>query len=149
MARSKPSNLTFVGEVKDNGDFYPKMVHIFKCVVILFITMPSTFQDHLVCYLPGLLALGVHNGLPQRYMSLATNLMYTCYQMYQKMPTGLSPEIAHFNMKGTSTEDIYVNVSHEWSPSVLSGLLYHGKNHRFTLCCCQELNNPYLYRGLL
>ena len=31
--------------------------------------------------------------------------------MYQKMPTGLSPEIAHFNMKATSKEDIYVNVS--------------------------------------
>eukprot|EP00731_Ephydatia_muelleri_P030266 Em0021g789a len=90
VAHSKPSNLTFVGEVKENGEFYPKM-------------------DHLVCYLPGLLALGVHNGLPQRYMALATNLMHTCYLMYQKMPTGLSPEIAHFNMKATSKEDIYVN----------------------------------------
>ena len=67
-------------------------------------------QDHLVCYLPGTLALGVHNGLPQGYMTIAKKLIYTCYQMYRQMPTGLSPEIVHFNMSRKSKRDIYVRV---------------------------------------
>lgn len=67
-------------------------------------------QDHLVCYLPGALLLGVHNGLSEEYVTLATDLMYTCYQMYEVMPTGLSPEIVHFNMSGFAKEDIYVKV---------------------------------------
>ena len=67
-------------------------------------------QDHLVCYLPGTLALGVHNGLPQGYMTIAKKLIYTCYLMYKQMPTGLSPEIAHFNMSRKSKRDIYVKV---------------------------------------
>lgn len=71
---------------------------------------PSPIQDHLVCYLPGTLALAVHNGLPDKYFSIAKNLMYTCYQMYKKMPTRLSPEIVHFNMGEGDKEDIYVKV---------------------------------------
>ena len=67
-------------------------------------------QDHLVCYLPGTLALGVRNGLPQGYMTIAKKLIYTCYQMYRQMPTGLSPEIVHFNMSRKSKRDIYVRV---------------------------------------
>ena len=67
-------------------------------------------QDHLVCYLPGTLALAVHNGLPKKYMSIAKNLMYTCYRMYKEMPTGLSPEIVHFNTAPGAERDIYVKV---------------------------------------
>lgn len=86
---SEPSRLMFIGEQKESGHFYPKM-------------------DHLVCYLPGTLALGVHNGLPSKYMSMAKSLMYTCYQMYKQMPTGLSPEIVHFNTTKSADRDIYV-----------------------------------------
>lgn len=89
LAYSKPSNLAFVGEVFTSGEFYAKM-------------------DHLVCYLPGLLALGTHNGLAEKYMTLAKSLIYTCYQMYKQMPTGLSPEIMHFNTLPNSTEDMFV-----------------------------------------
>ena len=67
-------------------------------------------QDHLVCYLPGTLALAVHNGLPKKFLPIAKNLMYTCYRMYKDMPTGLSPEIVHFNMRAGAEEDIYVKV---------------------------------------
>ena len=67
-------------------------------------------QDHLVCYLPGTLALGVHNGLPAKYMAIAKNLIYTCYRMYKDMPTKLSPEIVHFNTEPGATEDLYVKV---------------------------------------
>ena len=38
------------------------------------------FQDHLVCFLPGTLALGAHHGLPADHMELARALMDTCYQ---------------------------------------------------------------------
>lgn len=67
-------------------------------------------QDHLVCFLPGTLALGAHNGLPADHMDLAKELMETCYQMYVQMETGLSPEIVHFNMHQGSTRDIEVKV---------------------------------------
>ena len=64
-----------------------------------------------MCYLPGTLALATHNGLPKRFMTIAKNLMYTCYQMYKQMPTGLSPEITHFNITKGAKADIYVKVS--------------------------------------
>uniref|UniRef100_A0A8C7APF7 alpha-1,2-Mannosidase n=1 Tax=Neovison vison TaxID=452646 RepID=A0A8C7APF7_NEOVI len=54
--------------------------------------------DHLVCFLPGTLALGAHHGLPADHMALARALMDTCYQMNRQMETGLSPEIVHFNL---------------------------------------------------
>ena len=76
-------------------------------------------QDHLVCYLLGSLALGVHNGLPKKFMTIARNLMYTCYQMYRQMPTGLSPEIVHFNTIPGATSDIYVKVGYVWEVGVV------------------------------
>ncbi|XP_070286344.1 endoplasmic reticulum mannosyl-oligosaccharide 1,2-alpha-mannosidase isoform X2 [Myotis yumanensis] len=78
LRRSEPSKLTFVGELA-HGRFSAKM-------------------DHLVCFLPGTLALGAHYGLPADHMDLARALMETCYQMNRQMATGLSPEIAHFNL---------------------------------------------------
>ncbi|XP_006981099.1 endoplasmic reticulum mannosyl-oligosaccharide 1,2-alpha-mannosidase [Peromyscus maniculatus bairdii] len=78
IRHSQPGKLTFVGELA-HGRFSAKM-------------------DHLVCFLPGTLALGVHHGLPADHMDLAQALMETCYQMNRQMETGLSPEIAHFNM---------------------------------------------------
>jgi hypothetical protein len=65
-----------------------------------------------VCFLPGTLALGVHHGLPADHMDLARALMETCYQMNQQMETGLSPEIAHFNMYPRADhKDVEVKVS--------------------------------------
>ncbi|XP_020037496.1 endoplasmic reticulum mannosyl-oligosaccharide 1,2-alpha-mannosidase isoform X3 [Castor canadensis] len=78
MRHSQPRKLTFMGELA-HGRFNAKM-------------------DHLVCFLPGTLALGVHHGLPANHMELAQALMETCYQMNHQMETGLSPEIAHFNL---------------------------------------------------
>lgn len=75
---------------------------------------PSLFffpQDHLVCFLPGTLALGAHNGLSADHMDLAVQLMETCYQMYLQMETGLSPEIAHFNLYSVNGHDIDVKVN--------------------------------------
>lgn len=67
-------------------------------------------MDHLVCFLPGTIALGATEGLtekearklpswtPQKeqQMQLARELMKTCWAMYAVTVTGLSPEIAWF-----------------------------------------------------
>lgn len=65
-----------------------------------------------MCFLPGTLALGAHHGLPAEHMELAQALMDTCYQMYRQMETGLSPEIAHFNLRrAEAVRDVQVKVS--------------------------------------
>lgn len=78
--------------------------------LFLFCTVLVAPQDHLVCFLPGTLALGAHNGLPGDHMDLAVKLIETCYQMYKQMETGLSPEIAHFNLLASDGRDIFVKV---------------------------------------
>lgn len=78
--------LLFIGELLVGGkDFKPKM-------------------DHLTCYLPGTLALGVHNGLPKEHLRLAEDLLYTCYQTYVQQPTRLAPEITYFHISEDSGE---------------------------------------------
>lgn len=63
-----------------------------------------------MCFLPGTLALGAHNGLPGDHMDLALKLIETCHQMYKQMETGLSPEIVHFNLQASDGHDIVVKV---------------------------------------
>lgn len=63
-----------------------------------------------MCFLPGVLALGAHHGLPADHLDLAKQLMKTCYQMYVQMETGLSPEIVHFNTYEGSSRDMDVKV---------------------------------------
>ncbi len=58
----------------------------------------------------GALALGTHNGLSPDLMDLGVRLTETCSEMYFRMPTGLSPEIAYFNTVPTGSEDIIVKV---------------------------------------
>ncbi|XP_056274346.1 mannosidase, alpha, class 1B, member 1b [Pseudoliparis swirei] len=89
-------------------------------------------QDHLVCFLPGTLALGAHHGLPADHMDLAQQLMETCYQMYLQMETGLSPEIVHFNMHQGSTRDMEVKLADRHNllrPETVESLFYL---YRFT-----------------
>ena len=55
-------------------------------------------MDHLVCFLPGTIALGAQH-LPEQHdehMSLAGRLIETCYQMYARQRTGLAPEFVRF-----------------------------------------------------
>uniref|UniRef100_A0A8C3G5D6 alpha-1,2-Mannosidase n=1 Tax=Cyclopterus lumpus TaxID=8103 RepID=A0A8C3G5D6_CYCLU len=117
LQKSSPNGLTFVGEIA-HGQFSPKM-------------------DHLVCFLPGTLALGAHNGLPADHMDLAKQLMETCYQMYIQMETGLSPEIVHFNMHQGSTRDIDVKLADRHNllrPETVESLFYlyrFTKDHKY------------------
>uniref|UniRef100_S4RFH3 alpha-1,2-Mannosidase n=1 Tax=Petromyzon marinus TaxID=7757 RepID=S4RFH3_PETMA len=112
LGTSQPNHLTFIGELI-SGALKPKM-------------------DHLVCFLPGTLALGARHGLDPSHMELAEKLLETCYQMYQQMETGLSPEISHFNMQAGSTHDIEVKPADRHNllrPETVESLFYL---HRFT-----------------
>mmetsp|Transcript_12642 Transcript_12642/g.46201 ORF Transcript_12642/g.46201 Transcript_12642/m.46201 type:complete len:614 (+) Transcript_12642:277-2118(+) len=76
LGHSRPSGLKFIGESK-GGKFVAKM-------------------DHLVCFLPGLLALGYLHGMNDTHLSYAEELMQGCYALYRTR-SGLAPEIAFFN----------------------------------------------------
>lgn len=92
---SKPSNFTVLGERPNglDGELSPKM-------------------DHLVCFMPGTIALGATGGLTEKAarklpswsnkkseeMNLARELTQTCWAMYKAMATGLAAEITHFNI---------------------------------------------------
>ncbi|KAJ8339446.1 hypothetical protein SKAU_G00362320 [Synaphobranchus kaupii] len=112
LRQTSPLKLTFVGELS-HGRFSPKM-------------------DHLVCFLPGTLALGAHNGLPEDHMELAKQLMETCYQMYAQMETGLSPEIVQFNTQPRNGRDVEVKPADRHNllrPETVESLFYL---YRFT-----------------
>ncbi|WOL02100.1 mannosyl-oligosaccharide 1,2-alpha-mannosidase MNS3 [Canna indica] len=99
VRKSVPKGLVFVGELPygPKGSFSPKM-------------------DHLVCFLPGTLALGATKGMTKKKamelsmlktedlenLKLAEDLAKTCFQMYAVTSTGLAPEIAYFNIEGDS-----------------------------------------------
>ena len=99
LAESAPSKLKFLAEMKTaNHTLVPKM-------------------DHLACFVPGMLALGVwkmdgNNTAP--YLELAEDLLYTCVQFYSRQCTGLSPELVHFVSKHTagSVEDFTTDSWH-------------------------------------
>ena len=82
LKRTHPSNLAYVSDW-DGGRNVHKM-------------------DHLVCFLPGILALGAYTKPDSpnrdRDMMLAKSLMYTCYQMYKRTKTGIAAE--YYEMPG-------------------------------------------------
>ncbi|KAH8731451.1 glycoside hydrolase [Phaeosphaeriaceae sp. PMI808] len=95
LTYSKNSHLTVLAERPSGltGHLHPKM-------------------DHLVCFYPGTIALAATGGLPlseakksrawgkqqEEDMQLARELTKTCMGMYRVNPTGLAPEIAHFQL---------------------------------------------------
>ncbi|KAB2571563.1 Endoplasmic reticulum mannosyl-oligosaccharide 1,2-alpha-mannosidase [Lasiodiplodia theobromae] len=92
---SSSANLTVLGERPNGlgGDLSPKI-------------------DHLVCFLPGTIALGATEGKTlaearqspswgkkqEDDMELARELMKTCWGMYKVTATGLAPEITYFKV---------------------------------------------------
>jgi endoplasmic reticulum Man9GlcNAc2 1,2-alpha-mannosidase len=92
---SSPSNFTILAERPNglDGDLHPKM-------------------DHLVCFMPGTIALATTGGLTVQEakkrgewskkhdadLELAKELLKTCVGMYKVTETGLAPEIAYFNV---------------------------------------------------
>ncbi|XP_053623928.1 endoplasmic reticulum mannosyl-oligosaccharide 1,2-alpha-mannosidase isoform X1 [Plodia interpunctella] len=106
--RSSPNKHLFIGELSAGSEtFIPKM-------------------DHLTCFLPGTLALGHANGLPDWHMTMAQELMQTCYLTYAAHPTFLAPEITHFNM-ASPTDDMYTKTADSHSllrPEYVESLWY-------------------------
>lgn len=102
-----PLKLTYIAELTSSGSLNPKM-------------------DHLVCFLPGTLALGVHYGASgPEYMGLAKELMRTCYQMYKITGRYLAPEIAFFINEGEN--EIYAKSSDAFDilrPETVESLFY-------------------------
>ncbi|KAF0687615.1 Aste57867_20598 [Aphanomyces stellatus] len=90
VGRTAKSKWVFLGELELSGRLDPKM-------------------DHLVCFIPGLLALGYMNGMPSWHLDLAKELLHTCYQMYNQMYSKLAPEIAYFSTTSTDGPDIQVH----------------------------------------
>lgn len=103
VKKSNPNGLVFVGELPSGADggFSPKM-------------------DHLVCFLPGTLALGATKGITKakameenlltfedlENLKLAEDLAKTCFEMYSVTATGLAPEIAYFNSENYSEDNL-------------------------------------------
>ncbi|EME82479.1 glycoside hydrolase family 47 protein [Pseudocercospora fijiensis CIRAD86] len=85
----------------------------------------SPKMDHLVCFLPGAIALGATNGLTEqaarklptwtaqksKEMHLARELMKSCHAMYKVTKTGLAPEIVWFNMDEQRTSSARIRKS--------------------------------------
>ena len=93
-------------------------------------------MDHLVCFMPGLLALGAINGAHSengkgapdlKRLKLAKDLLETCLLMYEKHPTGLAPEIAFFNTEPGKNEDMTVKNADSHNllrPETIESLFY-------------------------
>lgn len=95
ISYSYPSNFTVIAE-RPNG--------LAKAI--------SGKMDHLVCFMPGTIALATTKGLPlaearaqpnwgprqDEDMRLAEELMNTCWGMYMATPARLAGEITHFHM---------------------------------------------------
>ena len=69
-------------------------------------------MDHLVCFVPGMLALGVRHGVVDgdeqaaRHMDAAKQLMRTCYDMYHmQQPSGIGAEYSRFTPEMTPGHD--------------------------------------------
>jgi hypothetical protein len=83
LKHSRPSGLAYIADY-DGANTQDKM-------------------DHLVCFVPGMLALGAYNakGTPGeanavRDLINAKALAYTCWQMYERQATGIAPEFVEF-----------------------------------------------------
>lgn len=91
----------------------------------------SPKMDHLVCFMPGTIALGATDGLTEaaakklpswnaqkeKDMQLARELMQTCWGMYKAMATGLAAEITYFKVASPApAEDSAHRAPKEFDP---------------------------------
>jgi mannosyl-oligosaccharide alpha-1,2-mannosidase len=88
--------------------------------------------DHLVCFMPGTLALSTTGGLTvqeakkrkqwsaaqQENLDLAIELMKTCWGMYKVTKTGLAPEITFFHLPPENERRMFTDKPRPKSPDV-------------------------------
>ncbi|KAK8595807.1 hypothetical protein V6N12_064316 [Hibiscus sabdariffa] len=81
-------------------------------------------MDELACFAPGMLALGSNGygpGEAEKFLALAEELAWTCYNFYQSTPTKLAGENYHFPTGKDMT------VSTRWNilrPETIESLFY-------------------------
>jgi hypothetical protein len=75
-------------------------------------------MDHLVCFMPGLMALGAYtdpHGLEseraQRDLQVAKALMFTCREMYHRTKSGIAPEFVRFDRTSGNEGDMNTHTS--------------------------------------
>ncbi|KAJ2666391.1 hypothetical protein IW148_000875 [Coemansia sp. RSA 1199] len=71
----------------------------------------SPRYQHLTCFVPGMLALGSKALDRPDDLELAKQLTYTCFQMYNRTSTGLSPEYVQFRNKANFGLSAVTNTS--------------------------------------
>ncbi len=49
--------------------------------------------------------------MPEAHLHLAEKLMRTCFELYNRTETGLSPELVYFNLGNNDRNDFYIKVS--------------------------------------
>ncbi|RWR75244.1 mannosyl-oligosaccharide 1,2-alpha-mannosidase MNS1 [Cinnamomum micranthum f. kanehirae] len=104
IRKTSPSSFTYICE-KNGGSLSHKM-------------------DELACFVPGMLALGSFGYEPDKagkFLSLAEELAWTCYNFYQSTPTKLAGENYFFR----SEQDMSVGTS--WNilrPETVESLVY-------------------------
>jgi len=80
----------------------------------------SRSMHHLTCFVPGMLALGAEGPNAEKYLQVAKDLGYTCWQMYQQQPTKLAADSASFS----SGQLRAVSTHHCLRPEVVESLFY-------------------------
>eukprot|EP00924_Labyrinthula_sp_SR-Ha-C_P006788 snap_masked-scaffold_8-processed-gene-0.13-mRNA-1 protein AED:0.35 eAED:0.35 QI:0/0/0/1/1/1/4/0/397 len=83
MYKSQPTGLRYLRDLEIGVGYNDKISHLF-------------------CFTPGMFALGsYHNNdnpeLKNQDLLVAKQLMYTCYQFYERSASGLSPEYIHLH----------------------------------------------------
>ena len=84
---SRKGNYAYIGEKSGNRE-------------------PTNVMEHLVCFVPGMLALGVHHKVvegkkAEEHLTMAKELARTCVDMYLALGnTGLAPDSARFDQQG-------------------------------------------------
>lgn len=79
LVRDAGTGLVYLGDGKEN------------------IKSVSNRMHHLACFVPGMLALGAEGPNTEKYLQVAKELAYTCWQMYQLQPTKLAADSASFS----------------------------------------------------
>lgn len=91
--------------------------------------IPSRKLEHLSCFYPGLLALGVHTlendtSINKHDIELhrwaAEGLAHTCWTLYGESPTGLAPEEAQFQSRFLTGVPKTKTYEERWMSGVLA-----------------------------
>ncbi|KAF1774957.1 Glycoside hydrolase family 47 [Phytophthora cactorum] len=99
---SIPDDLYFLQEMKVPSLSLAEMkMQPLTYIICGFCLQAVQRMDHLLCFVPGLLALGTlseteDHAKNAKHLELAEKLMETCYQFYHRQATGLSPDIVSF-----------------------------------------------------